>query len=327
MTDSIEPGHFFILGFDGPEPNRNFLDLLEEFTPSGIIFLENNYENPTQLKSLIGSFKSILGKKAFFAVDQEPGRVQRLKRGFPRSILPVEYAEGKSLDNFVEWCAETCRIMSDIGINLNFAPVVDLLQPGVKCDVLEGRSFGDDVKVVGKFSAILTEAHKNAGILTCAKHFPGLGSAGSDPHLELAVTDESYERFENYHWKPFRNAVDKGVDSVMTTHLLAKSLDEREPATYSSKVISHLREKMGFLGPVISDDLHMKGAGDTENTDSAVLRSLEAGHDLVIISRDTSIQRKAIGGVRKRLDTDDEFRRISTAHEEIIAKFKEKIRL
>jgi beta-N-acetylhexosaminidase len=325
MADSFNPGHSFILGFDGAEPDPDFLGLLREFTPTGIVILEHNYEKPTQLKRLISTFKSILGERAIFAVDQEPGRVQRLKEGFPESKWPLEYVEGKSTGDFADWCAETSEILSDIGINLNLAPVVDLLAQGVKFDVLNGRSFGDEFNIVNEFAGILIRTHMAAGILTCAKHFPGLGSARHDPHFKLAVSEEPYDRFENHHWRAFQDAINWGVDSVMTTHLLAKSLDEREPATYSSKVVSYLRENLGFCGPVISDDLCMKGAGESGNIGSAVLRSIQAGHNLIIISRDISIQRMAMEAVSEHFHADAGIHWLSAAHERIITDFKEKI--
>ena len=126
MTHSFNPGLYFILGFEGTRPDSNFIRLIGKFPPSGIIFFSSNYESPSQLKNLISELRSMIGPQTIFAVDQEPGRVQRLKAGFPLSKMPSEYIRQDSTDDFVDWCRKTAAILSDIGIDLNLAPVVDL---------------------------------------------------------------------------------------------------------------------------------------------------------------------------------------------------------
>lgn len=325
MTPTGIPGKFFILGLEGAIPDKSFVDLIEQYPPSGIIFLACNFESPSRLKKLISDLRSIIGQDAIFAVDQEPGRVQRFKTGFPESKSPREYLHQHSTDDYREWCRQTASLLADIGINLNLAPVVDLLSPDDESPVLSGRSFGDDIAAVNEFAGILIEEHKKAGVLTCAKHFPGLGSARHDPHEELSVSSQPLESFIGRHWRPFRAAAETGCDTAMTTHLLSEAIDKDYPATYSSRAISHLRHTIGFAGPIISDDLIMKGAGKNDNIDNNAIRSLEIGHDLIIISRDVSLQRKAIEGVWEKYQADRAFRESMTSREEIIDKLKTRI--
>ena len=327
MTDSSNPGLYFILGFEGVIPDKRFLKLIEKFPPSGIIFFSSNYESPTQIKNLISRLRSITGPKTVFAIDQEPGRVQRLTAGFPRSKKPSEYIQQDSGDEFIDWCRTTAEILSDIGINLNLAPLVDLYPSSLESPVLLDRSFGADASRVGEFAGMLIRQHKNVGILTCAKHYPGLGSAAKDPHEEISVSDEPLERFVEYHWEPFRASVEHGVDSIMTTHILARSLDHVNPATYSSGIIDSLRNDIGFAGPVISDDMIMKGAGEGAGIDQNVIRSLEIGHNLIIISKDIDFQRLALEGVLRRYESDRDFAELLDGHKLILEKFKKKIRL
>ncbi|MEE9554471.1 MAG: glycoside hydrolase family 3 N-terminal domain-containing protein [candidate division Zixibacteria bacterium] len=325
MTDLLNPGKFFILGFDGIQPDKSFLSLIESYPPAGIIFLGSNYRSPEQLKSLITRFRRIIGKDIILSVDQEPGRVQRLKDGFPESLSPREYVTAGRVDDYANWCEQTAATLSNIGINLNLAPVVDMTPFGRSSPVLSHRSFGDDVNKVIEYSEILIEAHRKYNILTCAKHFPGLGSASGDPHERLSVSDESEEKFIDYHWKPFIAAATQGVDLLMTTHLLAKALDDENPATYSSKLISMIRERIGFNGPVISDDLLMTGAGDCDNIGTGAVKALEAGHNMVIISKDVTVQRRALERVVAKYKSDENFREKIDRSEYAIKKIKEKI--
>ncbi len=325
MAETMNPGKFFIFGFEGVNPPENFLSLLESYPPAGIVFLERNYRSPERLEKLIARLRSSIGPDTIFSADQEPGRVQRFKAGFPESRLPHEYLENSSADDYFNWCERTAAILSDIGINLNLAPVVDMTPRDRSSTVLSGRSFGGDVEKVVEYSEILIDAHKKYDVLTCAKHFPGLGSASEDPHERLSVSNGDEEEFVNYHWKPFEAAARRGVDLMMTTHLSAGSLDRDTPATYSPKIISMIREKVGFSGPVISDDLLMTGAGDYANIGSAAVSSLSAGHSIVIVSSDVSAQRKALEGVAGRYESDESFREKLNLSEKTIRKIKKKI--
>lgn len=327
MSDIFNSGNFFILGFNGIKPDIDFLHLIDSYPPSGFLFLDRNYEEPQQLKSLVSYLKSIVAKDIIFAVDQEPGRVQRFRNGFPRSKLPSEYLKDNSLEEYKVWCADTASILAEAGINLNVAPVIDLLPTDREFSVLNGRSFGDDSEKVATFARILMEEHKKKGVLTCAKHFPGLGSAEFDPHEMISKSGEPLQRFEDHHWHPFRAAVGAGVDMVMTTHLLAPSIDSRNCATYSKPIVGYLRKDTGHAGPIISDDLYMKGAGERDLLGQSSIKSIQAGHNLVIISRETDLQLKAMNEVSSFFEKDESFRRIALENEKIIKKLKSKIRL
>ena len=325
MTDLFNPGGFFIFGFEGLNPDKSFLDLVETFPPAGIVFLGSNYESPSQLTGLVEYLRGLIGPKTIFAVDQEPGRVQRFKNGFPLSLSPREYVTDRLSEEYSDWCDKTASILYDIGINMNLTPVVDLAPFDNPPSVLRERSFGAEPADVIKYSDILIKAHKRKNVLTCAKHFPGLGSTSDDPHETVAVSKEPLKRFIDYHWIPFIAAVKSGVDSVMTTHLLASALDNENPGSYSATIIRHLREAVNFEGLTISDDLLMTGAGDCDNIASAVERSLAAGHNLVMISKDIPAQRKALEHVSRKYSSDDTFREILLRSENEIEKIKSRI--
>lgn len=325
MTNSFNPGVFLILGFEGPDPDRTFLALIEKFPPAGIIFLQSNYESPAQMARLVERLAGIVGKRTLFAVDQEPGRVQRFANAFPRSLPPGRYVENDMRDEFSDWCLETAAMLSDIGINLNLAPVVDLAPFGNAPSVLRERTFGDDVDTVSAYSEILIREHKKKNVLTCAKHFPGLGSSIDDPHVRLAMSRESKEIFENHHWQPFRRAAQSGVDAVMTTHLRAPSIDAAELATFSRGMVDIIRGVIGFDGAILSDDLLMTGAAEPGGVDGAAVKALHAGHNLVIISRDVSLQRRVLERVGEVYRDDSGFREILIDSEQRIERIKTKL--
>jgi len=325
MTSDFNPGGFTILGFEGTVPGREFISLVEKFPPAGFLLLGDNYESPEQLARLIDRLKKIVGGTVLIAVDQEPGRVCRFKNGFPASYHPSRYVEGKLEDEFRSWCAETASLLAETGVNLNLAPVLDLAAFSYHNPVLTDRVFGDDPVTVSTFARILVEEHKKRGVLTCGKHFPGLGSASFDPHEKLSLSFESFNRFENHHWKPFFSTAKQNVELIMTTHLLAEGIDPVNVATYSTKTIKYLREKIGFSGPIISDDLIMGGAGAEDQIGGASRKSILSGHNLLIISRGTEQQARVLDSLKNNYARDRFFGKIADQNEEIIGRFKDRI--
>jgi beta-N-acetylhexosaminidase len=312
------PAKLFILGFHGLAPDRDFIKLIERNPPAGFLLLGENYDNIEQLRRLVSDLKNVAGGHALFLIDQEPGRVQRFKNGFPLSKLPQDYLKPDGTSAFRKWCRQTAEIMAELGININLAPVLDLCVFDRNYPVLNGRSFGDNPLVVSEYGVTLIEEFREFGILTCAKHFPGLGAGKLDPHEALAISDETIERFLNFHWLPFKAANDAKVDFFMTTHLLARKLDPEKSATYSKTIVNHIRHTIGFSGPIISDDLYMEGSGLKRDIENAVLDCIASGHTLLIISRDSAVQSMAIEAIRNRCQNDDIFSTIVSENEKQI---------
>jgi beta-N-acetylhexosaminidase len=314
---SFNSGQFLIFGFRGLELDSEFEKLIWEFPPAGYLLLGDNYRDKAQLKSLVARLREISGARTLILVDQEPGRVQRFKDGFPLSKKPDYYLK-HPVSEFRAWCFETAATLSEIGINVNLLPVLDLWLFEKEYPVLSGRSFGPDPEKVAEFGSVAIEEFRKAGVFTCGKHFPGLGAAQGDPHDFLAHSDEKLEQFLDYHWRPFKSAVRDNVDFMMTTHLLCPALDPGESATFSSNVISHLRHTVGHKGLVISDDLYMGGAREGHSMGEACLRAIMAGHHLLIISRDTPLQRESAEYLKKRFEDDHSFGKIAAVNERAI---------
>jgi beta-N-acetylhexosaminidase len=314
---SFNSGRFLIFGFRGFELEPEFEKLISEYPPAGYLLLGDNYKDKSQLKSLVTDLKKYSGPHALIMVDQEPGRVQRFKDGFPLSKNPDYYLK-HSLSEFRSWCGETAAILAESGVNINLLPVLDLWPFEKVYPVLNGRSFGPDPEKVSEFAELAIEEFHKQKVFTCGKHFPGLGAAHGDPHEVLARSDEKLERFLDYHWNPFKAAVKANVDLMMTTHLFCQSLDSAESATFSSNVISHLRYTIGHKGLVISDDLFMGGARPKLSMGEASVKAIEAGHNLLIISRDTGLQRESAESLKKRFEDGDSFGKIAAVNERAI---------
>jgi len=322
MTVVFNPARFLMLGFDGQEPTDQFLKLIDDNPPAGFLFLGHNYHDPEQLRSLVAGLKSACRDKTVFAVDQEPGRVQRLKGTFPISRKPSYYLKQGSLTEFRTWCDATADMMAMAGLNMNLAPVVDLFSNASENSALRDRTFGDNPERVSEFAEVLIEEFRSRGIATCAKHFPGLGCGAGDPHEMLTRSDETLEGFLDYHWRPFRSVVKAGVDCIMTTHILAPAIDRENCATYSRNAIGHLRNTLGHRGPIISDDLCMSGAETGDPIGQAAEKALYAGHNLLIISRTIELQIQAIDSMRRRYDVDPAFMRLASENEIVVDAFR-----
>jgi beta-N-acetylhexosaminidase len=311
MKISFNPSKIFILGFHGLTPSSEFLNYIEKNPPAGFLLLGENYQDNQQLKSLIFTLKTSCGTDTIIMADQEPGRVQRFKGLFPISKRPKYYLHQSSTAEYRAWCCQTSEMMRELGINMNLAPVVDLWPPDKEFRVLDDRAFGSDIEKVAEYATILIEEFKKNKIATCAKHFPGLGSAIGDPHDVLSKSAEKLEQYLDYHWKPFKAAIRAGVDAVMTTHLLSPALDSRNCATYSPNIISHLRNTVGHNGPIISDDLCMSGAHNEISIGQAAVDSILAGHNLLIIARDINLQAEAVEAIKSRSHDDELIRNMA----------------
>jgi len=323
MDEIPNSGKFLIIGFQGTSLDKDLSELIEHFPPAGFLLLSHNFESLEQLTNLTAELRSACGDDIIIAVDQEPGRVQRFKSEFPKSLLPEAYVKGKQRE-FRNWCAQTAGLLHESGVNMNFAPVLDLTSFRGNSQVLTGRTFGDQTALVEEFGRILIEEHHKAKVLTCGKHFPGLGSAANDPHEKLSISFDTAGRFEQFHWVPFRSAIQNGVDSIMTTHLKAPALDPEFPATYSTLVLAKLKALTGNTRLIISDDMIMKGAGDNISVPENTVRALAAGHHLAIISRNPDIQFRTAEEIQKKIETDRDFRDTMIAGGELIDIFKSK---
>jgi len=311
-----ELGNLFIIGFPGPAPRADnwiIRDISEKSLGGVILFdhclhtpgLSGNITSPQQLKLLTTSLRGYGGDELLICVDQEGGLVQRLnsRNGFTATASAAEMGNNSA---FTRTQAEqTARTLSSVGITVNFAPVIDLNTNKSNPIIGRiGRSFSEDPTTVVEHASAWIEAHNKHGIISCLKHFPGHGSSTSDSHLGFVDITTSWHEQELF---PFRELISRGAaDLVMAGHLFNRNIDPEFPATLSHATITGLlRDKLGFTGVILTDDMQMKGISDRYHLSEALCLAFAAGIDLIVIGNnltyDPSVLDHAIKAVRQGL--------------------------
>jgi beta-N-acetylhexosaminidase len=248
-----------------------------------------NIESPSQLKTLIASLQTLAGTPLFISVDQEGGKVSRLKEkfGFPATVSQKYLGTLNDPAVTRKHAAAEAAVLAEAGFNLNFAPVVDLdVNPDNPVIGKIERSFGADPDLVFRHAAEVIRAHRDAGVLTTLKHFPGHGSSKSDSHLGFTDVTETWSRVE---LEPYLRIIGAGLcDAVMTAHVFNAGLDPEFPATLSPPVIDGLlRGELDHDGVVVSDDMQMKAIAANFSLKEAVLRAVGAGVDILTFANNS----------------------------------------
>jgi beta-N-acetylhexosaminidase len=282
------------------EAFQTIRDQIREDRIGGVVlFAGNVYESAILLNDL----QRISKLPLFVAADFERGLSFRIAdtTSFPWAMAigaagSEEYAYQEGLITGQESRA--------LGVHWIFAPVVDV-NNNPDNPVINIRSFGEDPVLVGRLGAAFIRGAKKGGVLTTAKHFPGHGDTSTDSHLELAIVDADLARLEAVEFVPFRNAIEAGVDSIMTAHVAVPNLTElREtPATLSWKILTDiLRNKLQFKGLVVTDALEMGGITNSYWCGLAAVRALQAGADILLLPPNTSAAINEVERAVKRGD-------------------------
>lgn len=286
-------GRTIILGFDGLELSKNhsMKNDIEKYNLGGIILFDKYYKskkkknikNKIQLKKLISDIQNESPYKMFISIDQEGGWVSRLNpnNGFERppkaSDIPIK---GKLFAK--KTYNQLSNTLEDLGINLNFAPVVDLsLNEKNEVIVYQGRSFSRNPKEVIKYSKIFIEEMNKKEILSVLKHFPGHGSSLGDSHKGFVDITKTWKKEELI---PYKKLIDlKYAKIIMTAHVYNKKLDKNYPATLSSNInTSILRKQMNFKGLIISDDLQMNAITNHYTLKQTVTLAINSGVNILL---------------------------------------------
>jgi beta-N-acetylhexosaminidase len=290
-----QPGQLLFAGFEGGAALRELCDRISEGRIGGVVLFARNVESPEQLRALVAELHAAapLDAPLLVAVDQEGGRVQRLRA--PWTLWPPLRAVGDHDEPAATrgFAAALARELSDIGIGLDFAPVVDVATEPSN-PVIGDRSFGTTPERVARHAEAFVSGMQSGGVAACAKHFPGHGDTTCDSHYELPRIAHDLGRLRRVELPPFRAAIAAGVASVMTAHILLPELDPDRPATLSPSVIRILREELGFDGVVFSDDLEMKAVADRHPIQERVRLALVAGVDALLVCSDPSLWREAL---------------------------------
>jgi beta-N-acetylhexosaminidase len=287
-------GERLVIGLAGPTLREEDVRLFRDTRAGGVMLYRRSFESPEQLVRLLGDLDDAVGKRVLVTTDHEGGRVVMLGAG--TTIFPDNLAVAAAGDETFAARQGTIegRELRRLGVDVNFAPVLDVLTERYSPNI-GIRSYGKDPKVVARHGSARLGAMQRAGVSACAKHFPGKGHSPLDAHLALPTIDSTWDDMRHVHLVPFVEAIRAGVDCVMTSHPVYPHLDPSGvPATFSRRLVEDLlRRELGFDGVIVSDDLEMGAVSEVSSTGEAAVRAAAAGHDLLLVCHTERAQREA----------------------------------
>ncbi|ACG75602.1 glycoside hydrolase family 3 domain protein [Anaeromyxobacter sp. K] len=292
----------FCVGFDGKTASPEVLELIRRGV-HGVVLFARNVESAEQVAALTAELKRAAGRPLLVAVDQEGGRVARLRARHGFTELPPMRAVGEVGDAALarEVGALLGRELRAVGIDQDYAPVVDV-DTNPANPVIGDRSLSRDPETVGRLGAAIALGLQSAGVAACAKHFPGHGDTSQDSHTDLPRLPHALERLRAVELAPFRALARAGVASVMTAHVVFEALDRDRPATLSPAVMRLLREEVGFDGCAISDDLEMQAVAGHFPLEESAPGAVAAGVDALLVCHSPAVQHRAIDLVRAAVE-------------------------
>jgi len=295
-------GRMLVVGFENEKIDKNskIVKQIQKYDLGGVILFDKYYKkrkitknisSPSQLQTLTTKLKEFSRRPLLISIDQEGGRVARLKPAYGFITIPsAKNISQMPLNKAKEIYDKQSKMLSKNGINCNFAPVVDLdINP--KNRVISGleRSFGNSSKEVTKYAKLLIDAQKRKNIISVLKHFPGHGSSLGDSHKGFVDISKTWSKEE---LEPYKNLIDSNdVDMIMTAHVFNSYLDKKHPATLSYNINTKLlREQMHYKGVVISDDLQMKAITKHYSLKESVTLAINSGVDILLFGNQLEMQ-------------------------------------
>ncbi len=300
-------GRVLLVGLDGPELTAPSERRLRALDPAGVTLFDRNLESPRQTRTLLAAITAGLTHPPLLALDQEGGRVSRLRRWIGETPTAVDLAAGDP-DRVRQFARATGSAMRSLGFNVDFAPVVDLCPPTAS-NGIGIRSFGTDPEQVTRLAGEFLAGLRAAGLAGCLKHFPGLGDSVVDSHVELPTVRRSREQLEREDLLPYRRLISE-ADSVMVGHGYYPALDPAppRPATCSRRIVHDLlRSEFGFAGLVITDDLEMGAVTGFDRDGAGAVQALRAGCDLLLYCSDLDRAESAAKALIAEARRDAEF--------------------
>ena len=311
MRESVrKAGQRLMVGFHGHEASADVKKMIHDYGAGSVILFARNVASPEQVAELVRELQTEARAARhelplLVAVDQEGGRVARMRA--PWTVWPPLRAVG------MQGSEETARKMGEAlavelhacGFRLDFAPVMDV-DTNPQNPIIGDRSFGADPDLVGRLGVAMIRGLQENGVAACAKHFPGHGDTDVDSHLELPTVEHSRSRLEDVELRPFKKAIEAGVASIMTAHVLVRELDDSVPATLSPRVIDGLlRRALGYDGVIITDDLEMKAVAKCWPPGPLAVLAAKAGCDLLPVCATHDMQVEALEGLVRAVESSE----------------------
>lgn len=300
-------GKLFLIGIHGTSLNKENMEALNVIKPGAIIFFSRNIQDKYQLSKFIDDIKNFLNYEPLFAIDQEGGMVTRLDKGFSIAPSPMAIAATCNSENAYIVSNILAKEMLSVGIDWDYAPVVDINNNPLN-SAIGIRSFSDNKNIVVEFASKFVEGLHDGGVISCLKHFPGIGNVNIDPHIDLPLSNLSKEDLTMNELYPFLKIKSP---SWMPTHVfLPKIQSKKEPVTLSKEILTDfIRKELDFKEVLVADDLQMGGVNNFYNIEDATIKAINAGMNIVTICHSFEEQVKAKEAVIYEYNNNRNFKR------------------
>lgn len=263
-------------------PDDNVIEDLEKYKLGGYVFFEKDFKNKTksQVKEMINNVQNNSDIPLIISVDEEGGKIVRISSN--PNLVSERFKSSRELyklggmDEIYNDTVNKSMVLSELGINVNLAPVVDVSIDSN--DYMYERSLGEDTNTTSLYAETVIKASKGLGVSYTLKHFPGYGN-NADTHESGNVDSRSYESIFANDIPPFKSGIEAGAEAIMVSHNIVSSIDSDNPASLSPRIHNLLRDDLGFTGVIITDDLYM---GAVSSLDDASVKAVLAGNNLII---------------------------------------------
>lgn len=282
--------------------------LLTREAPYAVVLFGRNIESAAQLRELVHEVKSISSRPPLIMIDEEGGRVDRLRHIVPGLPSPEAFAEGENPRQMSEWFGKIIGMaLRFFDIEIDLAPVVDI-RSDMSPKGLERRTFGKDVETVVDLAGAFIRGLHGQGTASCLKHWPGIGLGSSDPHYGATIIDVPLDELLRRDLVPFAR-LGKETGAIMIGHGTYPQLDDPDmPASLSRVLATDLLEKIGFDGVAISDDMEMHAVSDLGSYEVIAERALKAGNDVILFCSHIERVPEIQNFLRRRVDEDPQIR-------------------
>lgn len=278
----------------GTHTNSDF-EKLKEKQFGGYLFFADFFKDKTekQIQNEINEFKEVSKVPLLISVDEEGGNVVRVSSNKKLISEPFKYSseiyQKGGFEAIKEDTIKKSNFLSNLGINLNLAPVVDICEN--QSDYMYSRSFKQGKELTCEFAKTVITASKEGKVSYTLKHFPGYGN-NVDTHKETSVDKRTYEDIYNNDLEPFRTGIEAGAEAILISHNVVTSIDPENPASLSPKIHTLLREDLKFEGIIITDAMNMGAIVNDYSAEDAIVKAILAGNDIIIVTINKSTKEK-----------------------------------
>ena len=301
MSKTEKIGQMVMIGIHGTKITDDSKYMLNQYHIGGIILFDRNMETVEQVKSLTENLQRNANQKVplFIGIDEEGGDVVRMAEALTPPPAQREIGESNDPELAKKWAVKTAQSLKDMGINVNFAPVADVGSN-------DRRSYSDDFNAVTQFVKSASSGYEQEHMIYALKHFPGIGKATVDSHLDGSVINATKDELMAEDIVPFKTIItENNPDNymILVSHLTYSNLDNENPASLSDKVITNLlRKELGFSGILITDDTEMGAISNYNDFKNIGVKAVKAGADIVMVCHEYEHETDVYLGMLEAVD-------------------------